>query len=251
MLDVKRENSLGYGYAKDNLHGFFEGKKFKVLNVATLVALSGEFVRDDREAYFQCKRIIGSDGKTFHLIDSTYNYAKDSKFSYFYQTATHEIKIIPCRTSTFHHLEGSFSTDDLSVFFEYYKLKDADSKTFQIVDEGFSKDEHHVYFKDKLLLGARATAFKILKENSSVDSYNTHFSTDGELVFWEGSVLSNANASTFLALPKGYGKDGGLVFYQNIVVVGADAKTFNIMEGGLGDAADLKNKFLEGQLIKD
>jgi hypothetical protein len=245
--------SLGYGYAKDKSRAYFDGKKFKVRNAETLKALSKDFLSDSEVAYFKTKPVIGSDGKTFQLLDTAFEgYARDSKFVYFFNPDG--VKIIPCQASTFIKLKAYFSKDDQSIYFRERKIKDADLNTFAILDERFSRDKTHVFFNEKVITGADPTTFTILKEQIYQEDFaNSVFSKDHEKVFWEGSQIIGANPNTFTLLSRGYGKDDKQIYYHNTIVTEADYKTFSPAEDGWGDsstdAKDALGFFLEGKRV--
>jgi hypothetical protein len=245
--------SLGYGYAKDHSRAYLDGKKFKVRNPASLKVLSKDFLTDSEVAYFKTKPVIGSDGKTFQLLDTAFEgYARDAKFIYFFNQ--NEVKIIPCNAKTFIRMKGYFSKDDRSVYFRERKLKDTDPNTFLVLDERFSRDKTHVFFNDKVIAEANPTSFVILKERIYQEEFaNSVFSKDKQHVFWETSLISGANPQTFKLLSRGYSKDDKNIYYHNTAVAGADFNTFSPAEDGWGDsstdAKDAIGFFLEGKRV--
>ncbi len=177
--------SLTNGYAKDNLHAYFEGIAFKVKDVATLEVIDWHFVKDAVQAYLNRQPIAGSDGKTFELIDD--NFAKDTAHIYYYGYTgenQHNICILPCDKSSFEILDAFYSKDKNNVFFLGMTIKGADGATFQVLKEGYSKDKNAVYFESKKMTGVHPATFEVYEENE-LSGHDFKFAKDEATVFMD------------------------------------------------------------------
>jgi hypothetical protein len=237
--------TLGFHYGKDTNHAYFEGKPFTVKELSSLAAVHEAFARDNQQVYFKTKPIRGSDGKTFQLIDSTYQgFAKDSKYGYYFSLT--DIGKVYCHPASFAKIDRNYAKDVFAVYYEAVKLKGSDPKTFQILNNDYAKDKNAVYCQHLKLPGADPATFKILhgNENLTVDFYYT---ADKTSVFWQNEKVNEADPVTFVLLSRGYGVDRKQVYYKTGIVKEADAKTFKVDANGFG--SDGKSEFYEGEKV--
>jgi hypothetical protein len=74
--------------------------------------------------------------------------------------------------------------DKKNVYFDGVKIEAADPLTFEVVYEAYSKDRQRVFYKEKILAGANPSSF--------VYQFNTGIATDGELLFKDGVLVTDA-----------------------------------------------------------
>jgi hypothetical protein len=159
---------IGYGYAKDSLHAYFEGIAFKVKDISTLKSINPYFAKDDVQAYLNQKPIAGSDGKTFEITDN--NYAKDTAHIYYYGYTgekNYDIGVVPCNRQSFVILDYPYAKDNAAIFFAGKKINGVDEATFKMLGHAYSKDKQAVYIETKKIAGADAASFEVFKENDS------------------------------------------------------------------------------------
>jgi hypothetical protein len=237
------------GYAKDNMHGFSKGMAFTVKDITTLKGIDRYFAKDDRQVYFNCRPVAGSDGKTFSVINI--NYAKDTLHIYYYGhpgEAEPGIYVLPCNRAGFEILDYPYSKDNVAVFYGNLKINGADAASFTVLQHGFSKDRNAVYFETKKIKGADATSFEVFKENDNF-AEDYYYSKDGNCIFWKDKKLSGAAVADFIVLGHGYGRDGKNVFYETGIIKNADVKSFKVYPHDFGnaDAEDVNNKYHSGK----
>ena len=243
--------SLGHGYAADGMHAWFEGTAFKVKDLASLKSMNSQFVKDDVQAYYNRKPVVGSDGKTFQTINS--EYAKDTAHIYFYGfigVAHSEIYAIPCDKATFEILDYPYSKDKTAVFFQGRKIKNAHAPSFKILGHGYGVDEHAVYYETTTLKDAHPAHFAPLKENDSTIS-DYRYAKDDQSVFLDQTKIKEADVSSFKILSLGYSVDSHHVYYKTKIVAGALPESFKTYQHGYGDAdaEDSKHTYLEGEVV--
>jgi hypothetical protein len=153
------------GYARDHKQPYYKGIRFKVRDVTSLEVIDARFIRDQYQVYFDQKPVNKADANSFRILNS--NYAADTNRIYYYgfhsdfYNGIHEI---PCRKESFSVLEYPYSRDNESVYYIYFKIKDADPGSFVVLENGYSKDRRHVYKEGKTVKGADAGSFKVVRE---------------------------------------------------------------------------------------
>lgn len=243
---------LEWGYAKDSKQAFFQGMPFKVKDVESLKSLTTYLVKDDVQAYYSCKPVVGSDGKSFELINNAY--AKDKNHIYLYGNVNEIIStpiILPCDIATFEALEYPYSKDKASVFYADKKLIGMDAATFELLGSSYSKSKEVVYFTNLKIVGADVASFNIFKENEEFIQ-DIEYAKDKNSIFCADKKLSQANVSTFKVLGQNYGSDNQHVFYKTKIVKGAEPNSFKVYPHDVGnaDSDDVKNKYHQGIKVK-
>jgi DKNYY family len=233
-------------YAKDNQRGYFEGIGFEVHDVGSLEILEGWFLKDKFQVYHGQKAILGSDPKSFRLLNE--HYAQDTAHVYFYNFPNEGgVTLIPCISSSFTLLEYPYSKDASSVYYVNVKMHDVDAQTFSVLGNRFSKDKQNVFFQGKKIVDAEALTFSVLpQDESSLDEL--YYAKDKMCIFLEEKKIKNADILTFKVLGLDYAVDNKNVYYKTTIVKGANPNNFKIYEHSYGDedAEDSKNKYSKG-----
>ena len=245
--------SIGYGYGKDNVRAYFEGKSFKVYDVAGLKSINRNFVKDNVHAYINCNAIEASDGVTFELTDN--NYARDINHIYYYAfdgMTSYNIYKLPVDIKSFKILDYRYSQDKDNVFFLGFTLPGADGGTFTLLSSGYASDKNAVYFRSKKVAGVDPNTFEVYKENDSV-GHDVVYARDSFAVYMDDKKLGNADVNTFKVLGENYGIDAAHVFYKTTIVKNAAPASFIVYPHDMGnaDAEDSQNKFHEGVKVGD
>jgi len=238
----------GYeGFAKDDKRAYLKGVGFEVKDVTTLSIIDAQFLKDRYHVYFEQARVKGADPGSFRVLNNWY--ARDTSHVYYFghhNELYNGIHEIPGDAATFTILDYPYSKDASAVFYVYTRIKDADPASFSVVGHNFSKDRNRVYLREKILPGADAATFMVFPNEESLDDIN--HTKDKYHVYWNDKQVTVADVAAFKPLGLDYGTDGKNVYYQTSMVKNADPATFKIYDHGYGeaDAEDARSRYLKG-----
>ncbi|MBC8086018.1 MAG: DKNYY domain-containing protein [Phycisphaerae bacterium] len=156
-------------YARDTTRVYHDGQPFSVRDINTYERLGDAHARDRFTGYFMRAEIKGSDGPTFSEISGSYS--KDAKHVYY---------------SKYDSNFGQHPPVERSVM-----LPGADPATFQVLEHSYASDAGQAYFNDKVITKSVAS-FRLLDRGYAI--------ADNK-VFYDGAVLTDADAATFEVLP--------------------------------------------------
>lgn len=151
-----------HGYAKDNLHVYYQQHTVPGADPASFVALSDLYSKDNTQVYYQDKIIPGADPTSYQLFDI--QWGKDAHDVYI-----QDRPINACDPATFVLLKDSWQKDKQCVYREGRNVVGADSASFVVLNYWFGKDKNHVYDTSPAIIpGADAATFKIRTGNCEV-----------------------------------------------------------------------------------
>lgn len=157
------------GYARDARRAYFEGKAFKVNDLASFKVLDYSFASDKTTGYYMRVPVAGSDGPTFQSVDS--HYARD------------KTKVFYCDIP-YDRVEARPPIPEMTA------LPGADPTTFQMLQEGYAADAKQVYWNEKVVSKDPAS-FTVLARN--------YAKTPTEIIY-RGVVVKGADVASFTTL---------------------------------------------------
>lgn len=229
-----------FGYAKDSQHVFIGGKPIIGADPETFQHLKGEYSRDKNFLYHGFTKMPDADLNTLEFLeDETRVVAKD-KNAVYYQ----DKKIINVDPKTFTLLGRGYARDNSNLYhlstvnegaIEAEVISTVDLPTLEVINSEYARDTHVVYhhvenryekyngmgaiamhFPEKPVIGSwrimpdvARDSFKILPIKGIDEKFNPgHFAKDKNNVYYTGVSLQGADPKTFEVLHKiGYAKD--------------------------------------------
>ncbi len=142
----------GTSYAKDSRFCWFEWMKFSC-NAKTFVLIGWWRGKDNKNVYYQNKKIIWADPKSFTGINTwefnwieTYHYMQDKSRVYY---DDHMIR--NSDPKTFELMKDLHSKDKNNIYYAGWKIEWVDYKTFIPLRYSFARDKNHFYFAGTIL----------------------------------------------------------------------------------------------------
>lgn len=231
-----------YSKDKNNVYSPENGwiQKVNGANPKTIKVLNQFYLKDDKNVFFNDKKILGADANSFIALDKENGYAKDKNSVYYFGQ-----KVEGANAKTFEVIsDGEYSKDDKNVYASGEIIKGADPKTFREFPEtSYSRDKNNLYYyygEDKFL--------------GKIDENNFEFLDDfiirnGNEIYFYGNKLKLKDAKKFKLIKNShimftgssiivYGKDDENVYVVtpddapgNIrIIENADKDTFEVME---------------------
>ena len=147
---------LLYQYARDknNLYG---GTKKIGDNPDSFENLGEGFAKDNVHAFYQGRIIEGADGKTFELMDKKGRFAKDHQHIFSFAKIIKE-----SHSPTFRHLEHNFYSDKNHVYHNSQKIEKASPSDFEILGDRYARSANHVFYKKKIIEAADPKTFEVV-----------------------------------------------------------------------------------------
>ena len=177
-------------------------------NPKTIKVLNQFYLKDDKNVFFNDKKILGADANSFIALDKENGYAKDKNTVYYFGQ-----KVEGANAKTFEVIsDGEYSKDDKNVYVSGEIIKDADPKTFREFPEtSYSRDKNNLYYyygEDKFL--------------GKIDENNFEFLDDfiirnGNEIYFYGNKLKLKDAKKFKLI-----KNTGIMTTSKIIVYGKD-----------------------------
>ena len=146
------------------------------------------------------------------------------------------------------------------VYYDNTELRGSDPDSFIELGYGYARDCFHVYMNGEILPYVNPSSFSVSSEYApdvwnhphhepgqrpsghhknphSDNRYNYGTSRGGytiieNCVFFEGRLVSDATASSFVDLGQGYAKDAFEVYYMGNKIEGATSKSFTVLKDG-------------------
>ena len=199
-----------YSKDKNNVYSPENGwiQKVNGANPKTIKVLNQFYLKDDKNVFFNDKKILGADANSFIALDKENGYAKDKNSVYYFGQ-----KVEGANAKTFEVIsDGEYSKDDKNVYASGEIIKGADPKTFREFPEiSYSRDKNNLYYyfgEDKFL--------------GKIDENNFEFLDDfiirnGNEIYFYGNKLKLKDAKKFKLI-----KNTGIMTTSKIIVYGKD-----------------------------
>ncbi len=199
-----------YSKDKNNVYSPENGwiQKVNGANPKTIKVLNQFYLKDDKNVFFNDKKILGADANSFIALDKENGYAKDKNTVYYFGQ-----KVEGANAKTFEVIsDGEYSKDDKNVYASGEIIKGADPKTFREFPEtSYSRDKNNLYYyygEDKFL--------------GKIDENNFEFLDDfiirnGNEIYFYGNKLKLKDAKKFKLI-----KNTGIMTTSKIIVCGKD-----------------------------
>ena len=211
-VDVGTFEVLPADYSKDknNVYSPENGwiQRVNGANPKTIKVLNQFYLKDDKNVFFNDKKILGADANSFIALDKENGYAKDKNTVYYFGQ-----KVEGANAKTFEVIsDGEYSKDDKNVYASGEIIKGADPKTFREFPEtSYSRDKNNLYYyygEDKFL--------------GKIDENNFEFLDDfiirnGNEIYFYGNKLKLKDAKKFKLI-----KNTGIMTTSKIIVYGKD-----------------------------
>lgn len=123
--------------------------------------LTDNFAKDKQKVFYQSWQIDKADAATFELLGG--GFAKDQYHAFHHSSLIQEADIATFTTKTFTDPKGTkqvYGIDKKHVYYHPFVVSD-DPKNFVILGGGYSKDAQHVYFEQFKIAEADLTTFHI------------------------------------------------------------------------------------------
>lgn len=199
-----------YSKDKNNVYSPENGwiQRINGANPKTIKVLNQFYLKDDKNVFFNDKKILGVDANSFIALDKENGYAKDKNTVYYFGQ-----KVEGANAKTFEVIsDGEYSKDDKNVYASGEIIKGADPKTFREFSEtSYSRDKNNLYYyygEDKFL--------------GKIDENNFEFLDDfiirnGNEIYFYGNKLKLKDAKKFKLI-----KNTGIMTTSKIIVYGKD-----------------------------
>lgn len=187
-VDLGTFKVLNDKYAKDVKNVYFSGNKsFEDVDAGTFEVLPADYSKDKNNVYSPengwIQRVNGANPKTIKVLNQFY--LKDDKNVFF-----NDKKILGADANSFIALdkENGYAKDKNSVYYFGQKVEGADPKTFEVISDGeYSKDDENVY----VVTPDDASENTRIIENADKDTFevmeNNRYSKDKNNIYYLGN----------------------------------------------------------------
>lgn len=243
--DPRTMQDLGYGYAKDNAHVWYEGKELPLVDPQTF-----RLKNSPQPPGSVPPQHDGSGSQGFGLDDllgiifgngSSQNGGQNPGHTP--GPDHHDPGYAPGPGNGQGPGHGSMQQDrgyeiiGTKVYYNGALVSNASAHSFKDLGWGYAKDNARVYYCGKKLTG-NPSRFKALKDGYAMDSFD---------VYYFGKEIE-ASTSGFKVLTDGYAKDAFDAYYCGKKVVGSSASTFQVL--GNGYAKDAWETYYLGKKVR-
>lgn len=193
--DPRTIQDLGYGYAKDGGHVYWNGQVLPYVDPVY-------FRLNDRYA----DRPPVSNKPGVKPGKPSYN---DRYDNYGYVITGNAVLfngrvVSGARASSFKDLGWGYGKDSFDVYYCGEKISGASSSSFKVLKDGYAKNSFDVYYLGKEIKHASPDSFKLLNDGYAKDSFS---------VYYLGVKVEGAWVSTFKVLGNGYAQDAVNTYY--------------------------------------
>ena len=134
-------------------------------------------------------------------------------------------------------ISSSYYKDKNAVYYNYMKIKEADSESFTALENGYYKDRKYIYYQGKKLVNSDTTkdfrSIHIEKIHSTCDyEYDLYAENNGNEYYF-GEIYkgeSKYDIGTYIVLEYGYSKDKNHVYYFGDITENIDSETFKLFK---------------------
>ena len=225
-VDLGTFKVLNYKYAKDVKNVYFSGNKsFEDVDAGTFEVLPADYSKDKNNVYSPengwIQRVNGANPKTIKVLNQFY--LKDDKNVFF-----NDKKILGADANSFIALdkENGYAKDKNSVYYFGQKVEGADPKTFEVISDGeYSKDDKNVYASGEIIKGADPKTFREFPETSySRDKNNLYY------YYGEDKFLGKIDENKFEFLDDFIIRNGNEIYFYGNKLKLKDAKKFKLIK---------------------
>ncbi len=126
----------------------------------------------------------------------------------------------------------SYHIQDGQLYFQRYPVEagTVDVESFEILSDWHARDKHNVYSTFEVLAGADPSTYEILEAPSGM--LRTRFTRDARQVFFERTLIKDADAASFEVIDEFHGRDKARVFHCRDLFADVDVESFR----GLGNS---------------
>ena len=225
-VDLGTFKVLNDKYAKDVKNVYFSGNKsFEDVDAGTFEVLPADYSKDKNNVYSPengwIQRVNGANPKTIKVLNQFY--LKDDKNVFF-----NDKKILGADANSFIALdkENGYAKDKNSVYYFGQKVEGANAKTFEVISDGeYSKDDKNVYASGEVIKGADPKTFREFPETSySRDKNNLYY------YFGEDKFLGKIFENNFEFLDDFIIRNGNEIYFYGKKLKLKDAKKFKLIK---------------------
>ena len=225
-VDLGTFKVLNDKYAKDVKNVYFSGNKsFEDVDAGTFEVLPEDYSKDKNNVYSPengwIQRVNGANPKTIKVLNQFY--LKDDKNVFF-----NDKKILGADANSFIALdkENGYAKDKNSVYYFGQKVEGADPKTFEVISDGeYSKDDKNVYASGEIIKGADPKTFREFPETSySRDKNNLYY------YYGEDKFLGKIVENNFEFLNHSIVRNGNEIYFYGNKLKLKDAKKFKLIK---------------------
>lgn len=237
-------------YAKDKNQVYMAGVKIPSANSPeSFVILQNNYSKDKNNVYYRDKILDNASPENFEVLQK--GYARDQN-SVFYE----EIAVRNMDPASVLFLECAVK-DNKFVYSRFPKpnqriIPRIDSSTFRCLNGLYSKDKNSAYYNLHKIKGAEPKTFERLVPLSSEGcayTPNCDFAVDKDSIYYTSKKIVDADVETFQVLGKGYAIDQQNVYYRDQKIAEADVNTFTINEQGSSIAKDKNHIYSSGKIF--
>ena len=225
-VDLGTFKVLNDKYAKDVKNVYFSGNKsFEDVDAGTFEVLPADYSKDKNNVYSPengwIQRVNGANPKTIKVLNQFY--LKDDKNVFF-----NDKKILGADANSFIALdkENGYAKDKNSVYYFGQKVEGANAKTFEVISDGeYSKDDKNVYASGEIIKGADPKTFREFPKTSySRDKNNLYY------YFGEDKFLGKIDENNFEFLDDFIIRNGNEIYFYGNKLKLRDAKKFKLIK---------------------
>ena len=225
-VDLGTFKVLNDKYAKDVKNVYFSGNKsFEDVDAGTFEVLPADYSKDKNNVYSPengwIQRVTGANPKTIKVLNQFY--LKDDKNVFF-----NDKKILGADANSFIALdkENGYAKDKNSVYYFGQKVEGSNAKTFEVISDGeYSKDDKNVYASGEIIKGADPKTFREFPETSySRDKNNLYY------YFGEDKFLGKIDENNFEFLDDFIIRNGNEIYFYGNKLKLKDAKKFKLIK---------------------
>lgn len=225
-VDLGTFKVLNDKYAKDVKNVYFSGNKsFEDVDAGTFEVLPADYSKDKNNVYSPengwIQRVNGANPKTIKVLNQFY--LKDDKNVFF-----NDKKILGADANSFIALdkENGYAKDKNSVYYFGQKVEGANAKTFEVISDGeYSKDDKNVYVSEEIIKGADPKTFREFPETSySRDKNNLYY------YYGEDKFLGKIDENNFEFLDDFIIRNGNEIYFYGNKLKLKDAKKFKLIK---------------------
>ena len=225
-VDLGTFKVLNDKYAKDVKNVYFSGNKsFEDVDAGTFEVLPADYSKDENNVYSPengwIQRVNGANPKTIKVLNQFY--LKDDKNVFF-----NDKKILGADANSFIALdkENGYAKDKNSVYYFGQKVEGANAKTFEVISDGeYSKDDKNVYASGEIIKGADPKTFREFPETSySRDKNNLYY------YYGEDKFLGKIDENKFEFLDDFIIRNGNEIYFYGNKLKLKDAKKFKLIK---------------------
>lgn len=215
--DPKSFGVLEWGYTADNKNVYFEGKRLKKSDPSHFSILSHQYAKSKRTVFYDGIDMYAHPG-SFQVI--TNEISKDNFYVYIRKN-----RIKESHGKSFRFLGQGYGLDRRNVyFFERYSVTvmAADTESFKIHPDGYATDKDAVYISGRTLEAADPATFKLL---------NSYYSIDKDQVYYNFAPRYEIDRKNFEIIDNAYAKNDHSVYREGEKILDADGKSFKYLDG--------------------